>query len=568
MQKPLSYLAQAEFERDLPVLLSQIDKQNLGVLTDEDLNALLPDEAADDADKGVMDRIARVIETTNREFVCTFDPQDPENIEPEKRAREQLDKEALRRPERDLIRLYLLQMSQTPLLTRRAELRLAKARELAFNMHQRQILQCDPVARDAVKRLRKMHGEDKGGERLLETSMTAGKEKSDIKNHLGPNLNTADALLRKNEAEVAVLLDLDADDPQRAKILDGLAVRREKIATLLHELSVRDKHLKPVVEDFEHVAQRMESIQRNLQAKQRHTDREPNLRHELHELMIVTGETPETIADKVGRIRAVRDLRQQITKAIVNANLRLVVSIAKKYRNRGLPFIDLIQEGNIGLIRGVEKYEYRRGYRLSTYVTWWVRQAITRAVADKARAIRIPYHAFDDHVSIACAERLLREEGGRDPTDEEVAHRAGKDIQSVRRLRILAKHQISMDALIGAYDDSSLGESMSDHRESSPVKNATDNVVRKKIDVMLRGLTYRQREIIKLRYGLGDGNPYTLEECGRIFKVTRERIRQLEAKALSTLQARAKKGGLPELASFMRSAVEDDAHDRQSLHAS
>src|SRR5690606_11555570 len=228
-------------------------------------------------------------------------------------------------------------------------------------------------------------------------------------------------------------------------------------------------------------------------------------------------------------------------------------SIAKKYRNRGLSFLDIIQEGNTGLMRAVDKYEYKRGYKFSTYATWWIRQAITRAIADHARTIRIPVHMIETMSKLRNIAKNLLQGLNREPTIEEIAEAAKMPVAEARRILKISRHPISLDRPVGESEDSYLGDFIEDDKAGSPSDTAAQEMLRVRIEQVLKTLTYREREIIKLRYGIGDGYTYTLEEVGRIFKVTRERVRQVEAKAIRKLQhpVRART-----LQGFMARAVE------------
>jgi RNA polymerase primary sigma factor len=261
-----------------------------------------------------------------------------------------------------------------------------------------------------------------------------------------------------------------------------------------------------------------------------------SMRQEVNGIQELVMETPKQLKKRLEDIEQVFGQYEETKRNLSSANLRLVVSIAKKYRNRGLSFLDLIQEGNTGLMRAVDKYEYRRGYKFSTYATWWIRQAITRAIADHARTIRIPVHMIETMSRLRTASKNLLQALGREPTVEEVATEADMSIEETRRVMKISKHPISLDRPIGDSEDSYFGDFIEDDDVDSPVQSATQEMLKERIDTILKTLSYREREIIKLRYGIGDGYTYTLEEVGRIFKVTRERVRQVEAKAIRKMQ--------------------------------
>ena len=439
----------------------------------------------------------------------------------------------------DPVRMYLTQMGEIPLLSRNEEISLAKKIEVTRKRFRRKVLECDYALCNVVDTLKRVHTNELPFDRTIKVSLTENLEKDKILQRMPHNLKTLEHLLEQNRDDFMHSLDENLSEDDKKKFRRSLKIRRRKAVTLVEELSIRTQKVQPLMKKLEQISIRMDELEKQileLQGLRHAREDRANLETELKDLMLMTLEDAGSLRRRVEIIKTRFTEYEQAKRDLSGGNLRLVVSIAKKYRNRGLSFLDLIQEGNTGLMRAVDKYEYRRGYKFSTYATWWIRQAITRAIADQARTIRIPVHMIETMSKLRNVSKKLLQEMGREPTIEETAKAAGISIEETRRVLKISRHPISLDRPVGESEDSYFGDFIEDDGAESPVSAATQEMLKDKIDQVLKTLTYREREIIKLRYGLGDGYTYTLEEVGRIFKVTRERVRQIEAKAVRKLQ--------------------------------
>jgi RNA polymerase primary sigma factor len=439
----------------------------------------------------------------------------------------------------DPVRMYLTQMGSIPLLSRKEEIELAKKIEVTRKRFRRRVLECDYALAQVVDTLKRVHTNELPFDRTIKVSLTENLEKDKILQRMPHNLKTLEHLLEQNVEDFTKSLDPRLSEDERRYYRRSLKLRRRKAVTLVEELSIRTQRVQPLMKKLEQISRRMDELEQQvtqLQDERSAREERANLEKELRDLMMMTLEDPQMLRKRIQSIKERFTEYEDAKRALSGGNLRLVVSIAKKYRNRGLSFLDLIQEGNTGLMRAVDKYEYRRGYKFSTYATWWIRQAITRAIADQARTIRIPVHMIETMSKLRNVSKRLLQTLGREPTIEEMAKEADISIEETRRVMKISKHPISLDRPVGESEDSYFGDFIEDESAESPVNAATQEMLKDKIEQVLKTLTYREREIIKLRYGLGDGYTYTLEEVGRIFKVTRERVRQIEAKAVRKLQ--------------------------------
>jgi len=500
----------------LDALMQQFDELGIELLDEVEGNKHIAPPSADEPDEAMMR--AAEIEISKMEEVDTAD-QGSKRID-------------------DPVRMYLTQMGEIPLLTRDEEIRLAKKIELTRMAFRRKVLESDYCLQSAVDILAQVESGELPFDRTMRISTAEVDAKGTISKRIPENLNTVRKLLENNRQGWGRFRETGTSENMKEEIKRQMRNRRRKAVTLLEELSLRTSKVIPLMKKLASICNKMVEIKFRLGEKNSRLteDDRQAMQEEYDGLQDLVLEDPESLVRRCQAIQLVFNEYEDAKRKLSGGNLRLVVSIAKKYRNRGLSFLDIIQEGNTGLMRAVDKYEYRRGYKFSTYATWWIRQAITRAIADHARTIRIPVHMIETMSKLRNISKKLLQELGREPTIEEISKEAKMPVSECRRVLKISRHPISLDRPVGESEDSYFGDFIEDEAAENPVETATSEMLRERIDQVLKTLTYREREIIKLRYGIGDGYTYTLEEVGRIFKVTRERVRQVEAKAIRKLQ--------------------------------